>query len=57
MATEEVDFGSSFGKGLEGKKMQRGGLLKGSHVYTMHIGRVADMEKIEHARVVFFKFS
>lgn len=53
MATEEVDFGSSFGKGLEKKNLEK--ILRGNIDYTIYIGGVVEMEKFEHTRVICFK--
>ena len=53
MATEEVDFGSSFGKGLEEEKNSREeAFFKGSD----RIGEVVKREILgSHARVTCFK--
>lgn len=52
MATEEVDFGSSFGKGLEEEKNYgEEAFFKGSD----RIGEVVKREILEHARVTCFK--
>lgn len=52
MATEEVDFGSSFGKGLEEEKNSgEEAFFKGSNC----IGEVVKREMLEHARVTCFK--
>ena len=52
MATEEVDFGSSFGKGLEEEKNYGDeAFFKGSD----RIGEVVKREILEHARVTCFK--
>lgn len=53
MATEEVDFGSSFGKGLEKKNLEK--ILRGNNDYTIYIGGIVKMEKFEHTRVICFK--
>lgn len=52
MATEEVDFGSSFGKGLEEEKNYgEEAFFKGSD----RIGEVVKREILEHARVTCVK--
>lgn len=44
MATEEVDFGSSFGKGLEKKNLEK--ILRGNNDYTIYIGGVVKNGKV-----------
>ena len=53
MATEEVDFGSCFGKGPEEKSLQK--ILRESSDCTVYIGGVIKMEKFEHIRIICFK--
>lgn len=53
MATEEVDFGSSFGKRLEEKSLQK--ILKESNDSTIYVGGIIKVEKFEHTRIICFK--